>query len=1011
MTDEVRPASGFTRRTMLGGMLGAAAAGAALSPWQALSATAIAGFNPSGTIAFYAWDTDYLVDSNFYADGQPLFVSNPSYPGGGFYRVESAEIPETESYAVTYAVTVPEAGLYNLRWSSTAPNVAWASPFALSINGGPYGNVGAGGRFDEIDSTVQCYDQGNIQLYAADTVARQTKGTLPSVVELHNGLNTISFKLTARRSMDTKFVMYLNSIALTPVTNQVGAIVPTSPLGVFSPAETPGFAVRLTTPASASTSVQVTVTDYWHNVIHSASHAIAAGTQQAVVSLPGLATGNYQIEAVSSAAPNAAVRGHIAVVGATPTIPSGGTPFGTDAAIGELTTAASVPAFVRAIKLAGVSYARERYNWAATNPSPGVFDYAHSQPVIDEYSSAGVRVLQVYGFASEWALTGSDLLPRDLRDVYAFAKNTATHSGGKVAVWEVWNEPDFGGNTSPSETADRYAAFAKAAALGYGDSSSNATVSSAGLAGRRSTYANQLVENDVLSYVDYYSFHGYTYAWSASGPENYPFPTALATSHDTLVRSAGSDNGLWMTEAGIPIPKSRPDGALDGASATAWSQRAAQARYVVTSAVESLAAGTDHHFWFVAPYFDEFGSLYGAFSVDGHPYPAYSAMAAMTRALGTASFVQQATGLPTGVTGYWFDTGSASVLVIWASTVRSVTVSTASGPVTITSIMGSSTSSTSAGSTTLTVGPDPHFVRTNRSHVAPSRPWATVPAQPRSRALPAGKRVVLQPIFDVAASDYAKIYGAYQLSTSAPNTMTLYVYNFGSTAVTASLSATATGWTVSFSASTVTIPAGGRVSVTVTVTAASPGAAPSEITLTSSVAGVTSVAALRVQRRMSSLPVAAVSGAGSVSSWDMSGVSGTATAGPDAGEVRFTYTFGRLGGTGYPVLAIPNTSIMSGSTGIVFRLWAAAAIPDTILRVLARQSNGATYWTPTGYRIKAGWNEIIVPFESFVFASFGGPDPAFTFAPATVTHLQIGINSELSSVPTFGIKQLGTYTL
>lgn len=987
---------GVSRRGFVTAAAAATAMGFLASQSSPLRAAADPAYNPSGTIQFHAWDADRLVASNWYADGQPVFVSDAAYPGGGYYRLETATASSTDSYVVTYAVEVPRSGLYDLRWSSTPPDVSWASPFAISVNGGAFGTVGSGGRFDQINSTVQCYDQGNIQLYDAATVASQEKGTLPSVVTLHNGLNTISFQVSAPRTLDGKYVMYLNSIALTPATNQVGSITPAAPLGVFTLSQTPAVTVSLTTPASVSTSVAVTVTDYWHNSVHQQSYPIAAGAQNASVSLGTLPVGNYQIQAV------------IAVVGATPTT-SG--PFGSDAALGELTDAAVLTDFVRAIQLAGVSRARERYNWTETNPSSGVYDYSEFQPVLDAYSAAGLDVLAVYGFAAGWTMSGTDLMPDDLRLVYDFAKNTASHSGSDVAVWEVWNEPDYGANTSPGETADRYAAFAKAAAFGYADSTSGAVVSSAGLAGRASSYASLLVANDMLSYVDVYAFHGYTYAYTATGPADYPFPTPLASSHSTLVRGANAGTSLWMTEAGIPIPKGSVDGALDPGSFAANPQRSAQARYAVTSAVESLAAGTDHHFWFAAPYFDEFGTLYGAFSVEMQPYPAYSAIAAMTRALGDAAFVAAATGLPAGVTGYWFDNGSHSVLVIWAGTQQTVSLAVAAGSVTVTSLMGSSTTSTSGGTLSLVVNPDPQFVTTARDHLAPSRPWAVIPSQPRARGLAAGKRIVLQPMFPDASRDYARIYGAYQLDTTSANTVQLNVYNFGTSSASVSLSSQSTGWTVAFAQTSVTVPAGGRVTVAATVTASSPASTATPLTFVSTVGGVTSTSVASVQPRMQNLPASLVAWSGSASSWGMWGIDGTVSDGPDAGEVRFSYRFGHQGGTAYPVIQVTNPAILSGAAGLVFRLWSASGIADTTLRVLAQQANGATYWTPTGYSIEAGWNEIIVPFDSFVFASFGGPDPSFQFAPTTVTYLRIGINTSLSTVPDIGIKQLGTYTL
>src|SRR5581483_11110499 len=64
-----------------------------------------------------------------------------------------------------------------------------------------------------------------------------------------------------------------------------------------------------------------------------------------------------------------------------------------------------------------------------------------------------------------------------------------------------------------------------------------------------------------------------------------------------------------------------------------------QAEFIPKSYVESLAHGTDKHFFFVFPHYIENGVEFGTLTADLKPYPGYAALATLTDALGAAIYL------------------------------------------------------------------------------------------------------------------------------------------------------------------------------------------------------------------------------------------------------------------------------------------------------------------------------------------------------------------------------------
>ncbi|RIQ33705.1 hypothetical protein DY240_04690 [Jiangella rhizosphaerae] len=340
-------------------------------------------------------------------------------------------------------------------------------------------------------------------------------------------------------------------------------------------------------------------------------------------------------------------------------------------------------------------------------------------------------------------------------------------------------------------------------------------MSAAGMAGAQPyPWLELMLRNEVLDYADIYNYHLHQTYDPAVAPT--PLPTGVPAYLGLLEEYDPGDTLGWLTEAGLRFP------GTTGRPMTEEEQRAL-ARYQTIWAVTSISQGTDKHFAFVAPPYDEGTGSWGLFEPTTFtPYAGYAAEAAMTAALGEGRYVGRVPGLPTGVTGHVFGDGADSVLVLWAATPASVTLDLDQTTGTLTNIVGASSAvSAPAAGFTVDVGPDPVYLRVAGDVPADTSDAPEPPPTPQPTTFDTADRLVLMQTYPDAVSGNAR-EGGYALPIDAPTTVTVDVYNFNDTAVTGTVTGTgADGWTVAGGAQPVTVPAGGKATLTFQVSATS----------------------------------------------------------------------------------------------------------------------------------------------------------------------------------------------
>ncbi|HXT22090.1 MAG TPA: cellulase family glycosylhydrolase, partial [Thermoanaerobaculia bacterium] len=97
------------------------------------------------------------------------------------------------------------------------------------------------------------------------------------------------------------------------------------------------------------------------------------------------------------------------------------------------------------VERAGIGWVRIDFIWAAIQPQRGVYDWAHYDALVAAAQQRGLSILAIIAYTPAWATDGDEIsgVPRDVEDWKAFCTKAATRYRGKIAAWELWNEPNL----------------------------------------------------------------------------------------------------------------------------------------------------------------------------------------------------------------------------------------------------------------------------------------------------------------------------------------------------------------------------------------------------------------------------------------------------------------------------------------------------------------------------------------------------------------------------------------
>lgn len=904
------------------------------------------------------------------------------------YKSATSTLPES-GYIVDYTFTVPEAGAYNLEIMASPLSNSSHSPYELKVNDGEYAAVTTASavKIGQINTPANIFYKYKLQ-----------------AVVLKEGSNTISFRILNGRSADGRVFFFLDYFELVKIPWELTRITANAPNHIFEERDAKEVTVHFTEDTMTVHELVYSVSDYYGATVVSGNVMLAPGAFANTFALPPLARGHYTVTAEADGNGKPLKEYLSVVMNESERRPYEETPFASDVAGGFLVPVDKIGDYARALRLTGVKYARERLPWGNISATYGTDDFGLYDRYNAAYAANGIRVLEMGHSAPSWVKDTGKKLPNDLLAAYQYAK-TASARYGAQADWEFWNEPDIG-YTADSETADQYAAYLKASALGVRDAGTSSLVSMAGIAYPPGNYVNLLMQNDVAPYMDIYNFHGHRKGDSEMKLVNLP-PTfqlnkAFIEGYDL------DDKRIYATEVGVSQMFQ------DSTETLTMEQLRKQARYLSTSAVESLALGVDKHFWFVYPHYLEKGVSWGEFTAQHTPFAGVNAQSAITHALGEGIYMGSLAGLPEGVENHVFRDGTDSVVAFWSEVSIPLVMSTGYGSGVLADIMGNEqTLLSNEGDFTLVSGPDIQYLRFQGDVGGLTTPYYSQSFEPRTELTPA-ERIVLTQRYPDAGADKAKSKG-YLLDKTGITNIQVDVYNFNAIPMSGIVTgAVYGGWSLSVPSQTVTVAPFSKETLVFPLTGSSQGVAPvgSPVVFTGQFDG---------QQTSKSLAIVssevAVGSSVLVPDYDQPGLwdnnvspgSTLAKHSPEPGVIQFDLQMGDGDRWAYPNFVLPENVSFAGTEGVVFDVYFPAPVPGVVVRSFMYESNGSSYFTQTGINPAGGWQQFKMSWSDF--NAFGGvPDDNFHLDPEEIRSFSLGLNTTTEKNLSFQVKNLGVYT-
>ncbi len=423
--------------------------------------------------------------------------------------------------------------------------------------------------------------------------------------------------------------------------------------------------------------------------------------------------------------------------------------------------------------LAGINRVRDRLTWGEVEPERG--QYAHDTRFdfsIAAQTASGLQVLDVHHASPAWANPDWQRFPLDLRDAYNFCKTVASRWNGQIAAYEPWNEANISG--FGGQTGSEMAALQKASYLGLKAGNPDIIACLNVWATHVQGQLRDFEDNAAWPYFDTYNLHHYE-----------PFEAYPGLYADHRAVSAGRP--MWVTEAALPVNWTGDPSLAEPSD----SDLKVQSERIAKVYACAIHEGVEAAYYFILGHYIEGQTQFGIIRQDLTPRPAFVALAAAGRLLaGAKAMGCVKTGK--GVHSYVFRTRTDGreqfALVAW-SDAAPVSFTLPLAPTAVYDHLGRSIPASSA----VTLSQAPTFALLSRGCVA-AMDIIPPPARPQ-RLVGTAYPVVIQVVFP--ADRVALFQSAYRYTADMPTGAKLYVYNFGKTPVSGSISASNPDrWTV-----------------------------------------------------------------------------------------------------------------------------------------------------------------------------------------------------------------------
>jgi len=210
---------------------------------------------------------------------------------------------------------------------------------------------------------------------------------------------------------------------------------------------------------------------------------------------------------------------------------------------------------LRLMQEAGIGWVRFDFLWEDIESSPGNFDFAKYDLIVELASEYKINILGILDYTASWASPQGvwNYPAQDPRPFVNYASKVIERYKGKIKYWELWNEPDSGIYWQPQDGLKSYCALLKEVYLAAKKIDPGCKILNGGLANGLSS-VNRLYDNGAKGYFDILNIHIFENPLnpgSIKAVEAYP-----RLAYKVISRNGDGDKEIWVTEIGCPGVKS-----------------------------------------------------------------------------------------------------------------------------------------------------------------------------------------------------------------------------------------------------------------------------------------------------------------------------------------------------------------------------------------------------------------------------------------------------------------------
>ncbi len=209
---------------------------------------------------------------------------------------------------------------------------------------------------------------------------------------------------------------------------------------------------------------------------------------------------------------------------------------------------------------AGATYFRCAFSWNGIEKTKGTYDWTFWDQLVSLAEQNHIGLIPYVAYTPRWGARDEKEFwkqPPVEPQLYAdFMYRIALRYRGRIAAWEIWNEPD--NHDYWTGTVQQFAELVKLAAGRIRDADPNAVLVLGGMSYGLSPFLDNLLSHEHIErYVDVIALHAYPESWSNERAETV-FQEWIPAVADALAR-AHSDVDLWVNEMGYADYRFNPN--------------------------------------------------------------------------------------------------------------------------------------------------------------------------------------------------------------------------------------------------------------------------------------------------------------------------------------------------------------------------------------------------------------------------------------------------------------------